>query len=171
MRLGQDTSPWVVAGEVSARIAPRVAIGAELTDLGTATGETRGITFDSKGEQRERAIAGLLRVRTAASDRVALDLIGGAGALFQRHTAIEASCLGCPTALTAKDADRASVLVAGADVPVRLGDHFSMAGVARYYVMRRGDNTPEDPRTPIRWQFEHESSGRLSVGGSARVTW
>jgi hypothetical protein len=173
MRLGSEARRWIFSGELGVRVASRVAIGAEAIDFGTATGETSGISFRSGGEQRERAIVGLLRLRTMGGARVALDLAGGAGALFQRHTAIEAPRVSSsidPT-VTFEHSHRAPVVVAGADVPIELGDHLSIAGIARYYAMRRGDNTPDDPRAPIRWQFEHESSGRFSIGGSARVTW
>ena len=173
MRLGQDTRRWILSGEFGARVGRRVGLGAEAIDFGTATGETSGISFRSRGEQRERAIVGVLRARAIGRAGVALDVVGGAGALFQQHTAIESPRVSSqldPT-VTFEYSHRAPLLVAGGDVPIRIGPHFSIAAITRYYSMRRGDNTPEDPRTPIRWQFEHESSNRFSVGASARVTW
>ena len=173
MRLGSDARPWIYSGELSVRVAPRVAFGGEAVDFGLATGETSGISFRSRGEQRERAIVGLLRIRTTGRARVALDVVGGAGALFQRHTAIEAPRVSSqldPT-VTFEYTHRTPLFVAGADVPIRLARNFSIAAIGRYYMMRRGDNTPEDPRQPIRWQFEHQSSSRIAIGAAARVTW
>lgn len=172
MRLAQEARPWIFSAEVGIRVAPPIGVGAEAVDFGKAIGETRGNSFRSRGEQRERAIVGLLRGRVWGSERVALDLVGGAGALFQRHIASQAPCFsGCAVAVSGEYTHRAPVLVAGADVPIRLGHAFSIAAIGRYYSMRRGDNTPDDPRTPIPWQFEHESSSRLSAGASARVIW
>lgn len=172
MRLGEEARPWIYSGEVSARLAPRLGIGVEAIDFGIATGETRGITFHSTGKQHERAIIGLLRARVVGSHRVALDVVGGGGVLFQRHLAETATCFnGCTATSTTEFAHRAPAFVAGADVPIRVGGHLSIAAIGRYYVFRRGDNTPTDPRQPIAWQFEYESSSRLGIGASARVTW
>jgi len=172
MRLGGEARPWVLAGELGVRLAPRFGIGAEAIDLGIATGETRGASFHSTGEQRERAVVGLMRVRVTGRERIAFDLVGGAGALFQRHTAETAPCFsGCAVSSPTAYSHRAPVLVAGADMPIRFGRRFSIAAIGRYYGLRRGDNTPDDPRQPIPWQFEHHSSARFGVGGSARVTW
>lgn len=172
MRLGGDARPWIYAGEVSARVAPRVAIGAEAIDLGTATGETSGITFHSTGEQRERALVGLLRVRLIGRARVALDLVGGGGVLFQRHLAETEPCFSrCPALHMTEVTNRAPAFLVGADVPIQVGRHFSIAAIGRYYSLKRGEHTATDPREPIPWQFEYESSSRIAVGASARVTW
>ena len=172
MRLGSDARPWIYSAEVSARIASRVAIGAEAIDFGIATGETRGISFRSTGEQRERAIVGLLRARAGGGSRVALDLVGGAGVLFQRHLAETAPCVGgCAAVLTTELTNRAPAFVVGAELPIQAGRNFPIAAIGRYYFLRRGDHTATSPTDPVPWQFEYQSSNRLGVGVSARVTW
>jgi hypothetical protein len=172
MRLGSEGRPWIYSGELSVRLAPRLAIGGEAIDLGIATGETAGQSFRSTGEQQERAVVALMRVRINGRERLAFDVVGGAGALFQRHTAMQAPCFsGCAATFASEFKHVAPVYFAGADVPIRLGRHFSIAAISRYYWLRRGDNTPQNPREPLPWQFEHKSSSRLAVGAAARVTW
>jgi hypothetical protein len=172
MRLGSEARPWVLAGEVSVRVTPRVAIGAEAIDLGTATGETAGRSFRSLGEQRERALMGLMRVRVSGSERVAVDLVGGAGVLWQRHSVFFAPCFsGCAVSADGALTDHAPALVAGVDVPIRAGRYFSIAAIGRYFFLRRGDNVPSGPTDQLPWQFEYRSSGRIAIGASARVVW
>jgi hypothetical protein len=172
MRLGSEARLWILAGEVSARVAPRFAIGAEAVDLGPATGATSGRSFRSSGTQRERAILGVVRGRVAANDRVAADLLGGAGVLFQRHSVAEQACfIECVPSVTEELTHRAPTFVAGVDVPVALGRYFSIAAIGRYYFLRRGDNVPSGPTDRLRWQFEYRSSSRIAIGASARVAW
>lgn len=172
MRLGSDARPWIFSGELSARVAPRVAIGAEAIDFGAATGETSGRTFHSTGEQRERALMGMMRVRAGGNDRVALDAVGGGGVLFQRHIAATEPCFdGCAAAFTTELSARSPAFVAGVDVPIRIASHFSIAALGRYYFLNRGDHTSTDPREPVTWQFEYVSSRKLAAGAAARVHW
>lgn len=171
MRLGSDAGSTIYSGEISLRIASRFAIGAEAIDLGTATGATSGRSFRSSGEQRERALVGVLRARAGGSERVAVDLVGGAGVLFQRHLAITTSCfIECVETFTTELTSRAPVFVAGVDVPIRIGRHFSIAPIGRYYFLRR-ERTTSVPNEPVPWQFEYAPSSRMGVGLSARVSW
>jgi hypothetical protein len=172
MRLGSDARPWIYSAEFSARVAPRLAIGAEAIDFGIATGATSGRTFRSEGEQRERALMGLLRVRAAGSERFALDVGGGGGVLFQRHIAATTSCIiSCTETFTTELTARSPAFFIGVDVPVRIARHLWIAGLGRYYFLNRGDHTSTDPRAPVTWQFEYVSSRKFAVGASARVHW
>lgn len=172
MRLGQEARPWLFAGEMSARVAPWFAIGAEAIDFGAATGATSGRSFRSTGEQRERAILGLVRGRVAARERVAADLVGGAGVLFQRHMLAQQACfIECAPSFTGELTKRAPMFVFGFDVPVRLGPYLSIAAIGRYYFLRRRDDAPSGPTDSLPWQFESRPSSRIAIGASARVTW
>lgn len=173
MRLGDQTMPAVFAVEAAARIAPRIAIGAEFMQPADSEGVTQGQGFQSFGEQRERAIIGTLRARLAGSGPVALDAVGGAGVLFQHHELRLSPCFsGCEVLVVETMTNRAPAFLAGADVPVRLGGHFGIAATGRIYFLNRGEHVTVDPRTElIPWQFEWQSSQRFALGITARAVW
>lgn len=161
---------WLVEGGV--RVARRLGVGAELVRPGVARASTRGISFQSFGEQREFAVLGMVRGRLAGAGRLGLDLTGGAGVLFQRHESSFLPCaVGCTMSRDEVMTNRASAFAFGADVPFRLARHFEIAAVGRYYFLNRGDHLPSDPRDLLPWQFEWRSSSRFGVGVTGRAAW
>jgi hypothetical protein len=93
MRLAKDASIRGWFGEAGFPIKGRLGAGIELSSPSYATGETRGRFGESRGRQRERTVIGLAKVRVVGTSRRGVDFIGGAGALFQHHEALDASCL------------------------------------------------------------------------------
>lgn len=170
MRLNDGSSfIWLVEG--GARVAPRIGIGAEFAQPADVTASTAGRSFNASGRQAERILIGLARSRAWGSDRVAIDVVGGAGVLFQHHELRVAPCFsGCAITQQQVLDRRAPAFSFGADAPVRIGRHFGINGLARFYVLRRGDHTTELP-VSIPWQFEYTSSTRLAVGVTGRARW
>ena len=114
---------------------------------------------------------GLVRVRAFGFDRWSLDVVGGGGLLFQHHELRFAPCFsGCDDTTREALDRRAPALAFDADVPVRLGRHFGVSALARYYALRRGEHVTELP-VLIPWQYEWKSSTRLAIGISGRVGW
>ena len=171
MRIADDGSSllWFVEG--GARLSSRLGVGAEFTQAAEVTGATSGRSFNSSGRQRERTIIGLLRARAAASETVAIDLVGGGGVLFQHHELRFAPCFsGCADSRRESIDRRAPAFVLGADVPFRLGRHIGLSAVTRFYWLRR-EQRISDTTTLVPWQYETTSSTRLAIGVSARATW
>lgn len=160
---------WLLEGGV--RVASRVSLGAEFVQPGAARAVTRGITFQSFGEQHERAVLGMARVRLAANDVAALEAVIGAGIMFQRHELRNSSCVMCDVTRTETMTNRARAYAVGADVPVRVTDHFSIGVLTRLYFLNRGDHTGSGPPDEPPWQFTWRSSRRFGVGATARATW
>jgi hypothetical protein len=173
MRLGDDGGPeiWLIQGAV--RIAPRTSIGIEIIQPGVSRGSTRGRTFQSFGKQKERAVLAVARLRVASRRRMSLDAVAGGGVLFQHHELEDAACfLGCTASRTDSMTNRATAFAIGADVPIRVASHFSIAPLGRVYFFRRGEHVtvvPGDAFLP--WQFEWLPSRRLAIGVTARATW
>jgi hypothetical protein len=171
MRLATDGSSmhWFIEGGV--RLLPRVGAGAEFVQTAVLTAATSGRSFNESGTQRERMVVGLLRARAAGTDTVALDLVGGAGVLFQHHERRFAPCFtGCADSLRDSRDRRAPAFVLGADVPFQLGRHLGLSAVTRYYALRRAERIG-DTTTLLPWQYETRPSSRLTIGVSARATW
>lgn len=160
---------WVVEGGV--RVASRLSLGAEFVQPGAARAVTRGITFESHGEQHERAVLGTARVRLAASDVAALDAVMGAGIMFQRHELRNSACVRCDATRTETMINRAPAYAVGVDVPIRVTDHLSIGVLSRVYFLNRGDHTGSGPPDEPPWQFTWRSSRRFGVGATARATW
>ena len=172
MGLFDETPPWVAVIEGGVRLAPRVGIGAEVVQPADLEAVTRGQSFQSWGEQRERAVIGTARVRLAGNDRIALDAAGGAGVLFQHHELQFFPCFtGCEAASTETMTSNAPAFLIGGDVPIQLARHFVVAATGRVYFFNRGNHVTEDPRDPLPWQFEWRSSQRFALGVTARAVW
>jgi hypothetical protein len=171
MRLiGEDSSfPWFIEG--GAAISSSVGVGVEFVQPTAVTASTSGTSFHASGRQEEQELIGLLRGRAFSGARVALDVVGGAGVLFQRHEQRFAPCFsGCPDTLSERLNRKAPAFILGADIPVHLARHVAIAGTGRYHFLRRGDHVTELP-VLIPWQYEWTSSSRLSIGISARALW
>jgi hypothetical protein len=170
MRLGGDNSPlmWLIEG--GARVAPRIGVGVEVVMPSTLTAETHGQSFNDTGRQDERVLTGLIRGGAWTSHRLAVDVVGGAGVLFQHHELTRAPCFsGCAVTLQNDLDRRAPAFSLGADVPARLAPHVAVSGLVRIYALRRGDRTTALPPAP--WQFEFTSSTRFAIGVTGRARW
>ena len=169
MRLAADTTPgsWFV--EAGFPLIGRFGVGLEFGGPSDATGETRGHGFDSRGRQRERFLIGLGRFRVAGSSRWGVDVIGGAGALFQHHESMETVCGSTCTDLTRVIVHHAPAFVVGADVPVRVAGPVWLGAVVRYQVLARGSHQTQVPVLLVPWQEEWKSSRRLAVGVDFRI--
>jgi hypothetical protein len=174
MRLYEDrlATTWIIEGGVA--VADRVGLGVEYSRPSAATAFTTfgAGRFQSSGRQEEQVLIGLLRLRLTATPRWGLDVVGGAGVLFQHH----ASGL-CDPAQAECDAtdgpsrdERALALAAGADVPIILARHVAIVPAVRAYWLRRGEHT-SDIDINLPWQFEWKSSARLAAFASGRVIW
>jgi hypothetical protein len=174
MRLYEDgrATTWIIEGGVA--VADRVGLGVEYSRPSAATAFTTfgAGRFQSSGRQEEQALIGVLRMRLTATPRWALDVVGGAGVLFQHH----ASGL-CEPAQAVCDAtdgpsrdEHALALATGADVPFTLTRHFALVPAVRAYWLRRGDHT-SDTDINLPWQFEWKSSTRVAAFASGRVIW
>lgn len=155
MRLAAETSARAWFVEAGFPLAGRFGVGFEFGGPSDATGETRGMTFDSRGRQRERLLLGLGRVRLA-------------GALFQHHESLEAFCPTC-TDFRRRIVDHvAPAFVIGADVPVRVAGPPWLGAVVRYHVLARGSHQDQIP-VLVPWQDEWKSSRRFAVGLDFRI--
>jgi hypothetical protein len=171
MRLANEGSSMLWFIEGGTRLTSRIGLGAEFTQTPVLTAATSGRSFNESGRQRERMAIGLLRARAAASERVAIDVVGGAGVLVQHHELRSAPCFsGCADARRESIDDRAPAFVLGADVPFRLGRHIGLSAITRYYALRRAERV-SDTATLIPWQYETKPSARLAIGVSARASW
>jgi hypothetical protein len=157
---------WLI--EFGAPVNSRVSIGAEFVSLGTVTGGTSGRSFELREKQTERLLQGAVRVRAARGGRVALDVMGSSGVLFQKRDTTFETCYfagsnpGCSDVFD-DEGRQALALGAGVDVPVALTSHIAVTPMMRFLALRRGD-------------FEgfnslRQSSTRLVVGVSGRIGW
>lgn len=157
---------WLI--EVCAPVASRVSIGAELFSLGTVTGGTRGNGFELREKQTERLLQGVVRVRAARGGRVALDVMGSGGVLFQKRDTIFEVCdfagpnPGCSDVLD-DESRHALALGAGIDVPIAITSHIALTPMMRVLALRR-DNF--EGANSLR-----HSSTRLVVGVGGRIGW
>jgi hypothetical protein len=171
MRLHSPPASWEWSLEAGVRLQSRVGLGVEFTRAPDVSATTSGETFRSSGLQRERTLLVLCRARLVSSTRWALDGVGGAGILFQHHEVRQAPCYtGCDFTYEDTLDHHAPAFSFGVDVPVRAGRHASVVAVARYYLLRRGENVASLPAV-VPWQYEWHTSTRLAAGVSARLVW
>jgi hypothetical protein len=164
--------PFTRVVDGGAALSRRFGVGVEYSRVSRVAADTRGSSFESRGEQHERTVIALARFRVASSRPLALDAVGGAGVLVQQHERVEISCfLGCAPRLTETLTRRVPAVMVGADVPVQLAPHFAIATTVRVHLLRRGEAVADPGTRPIPWQYELSSSSRVAAGGSARLTW
>ena len=174
MRLYEDglATTWIVDGGVA--VADRIGLGVEYSRPSAATAFTTfgAGRFQSSGRQEEQALIGVLRMRLTATPRWALDVVGGAGVLFQHHASglCEPAQAACDAADGPSRDEHALALAAGADVPITLARHFAIVPAVRAYWLRRGEHT-SDTDINLPWQFEWKSSTRVAAFASGRVIW
>lgn len=174
MRLFEEglASAWVV--EAGAALVARVGIGVEYSQPSAARASTTvGLgRAQIAGRQEERVILGVLRGRLTGTRRWALDVVGGAGVLFQHHESggcVPAVARCENTAGRALD-ERAPAFVFGIDVPVRVARHFEIAAAVRAYGLRRGEHTSAQ-EINLSWQYEWRSSMRAVATLNGRLVW
>lgn len=171
MRLFSEGSSlvWLIEGGVA--LSSRVGVGAELAQPTAVSATTSGRSFRASGRQEERVVIGLLRARALAFNRLALDFIGGVGLLFQHHERRFSPCFsGCGDTVRETLDRQAPTFAFGAEVPLRVGRHVWISGLARFYALRRGEHTTQVP-VLIPWQYEWKSSTRFAIGISGRAGW
>jgi hypothetical protein len=170
MRLFED-SFQITTIEGGGRLSPRVGVGVELVRPGRVEAFTTGQGFKAEGRQDERVVLGVVRFRAGSGERWGLDVLGGAGVLWQRHEGTIASCAArCTAAQTSTSTSVTLATVGGADVPVRLARHVSVVPQARLYGLHRAHRVSSSTHF-ISWPFETKPSARLAVGVSGRFTW
>jgi hypothetical protein len=156
--------------EGGARLWRPLGVGMEFFRLPTISASTRGQSFNSSGSQTERVVVGVLRARTVATDRLAVDVVGGGGVLFQHHELERAPCFtGCAASHSSVDR-RAPAFALGFDVPFQPVPHIEVTWLTRFYALRRDDNVGQ-PRAPVVWQLETKPSALMFIAISARGTW
>jgi hypothetical protein len=171
MRLFDDGAGLIWFIDAGAALTPRIGLGVEFAQPAAVAGTSIGRGFRASGRQEERVFIGLLRVRVSAVDRVALDVVGGAGLLFQHHELGSTLCsLECADSMREVLNRRAPAFAFGADVPMYVGRRFWITAVGRYYALRRGNNLAE-PTDSIAWQYESKSSTQFAVGIGGRIGW
>lgn len=177
MRLYEEgvASQWLI--EAAVALAPRISLGVELSQPSAATAFTTVGAGRAQiaGRQQERVLVGLLRVRLAQAGRLAFDAVAGGGLVFQHHES--GGCVPaqtrCESTGTGPSLDeRAPVIAAGFDLPIRLGRHVELVPAARLYDLRRGEHTVASEQDfNLTWQFEWKSSTRAALLMNARVIW
>jgi hypothetical protein len=171
MRLVGEGSSLIWLVEGGAALATRVGVGVEFARPTAVSASTSGRSFNTSGRQEERVLVGLVRVRAFGFDRWTLDVAGGGGLLFQHHELRFAPCVsGCNDTTREVLDRRAPAFAFGADVPVRLGRHFAVSALARYYALFRGEHVTELP-VLVPWPYEWKSSRRLAISISGRAGW
>jgi hypothetical protein len=171
MRLNNAPSPWATAIEFGGAVSSRVALGFQVGFPPTVSGSTSGSSFRSSGKQTERTLIGFALVRLAATQRAAIEVMAGAGVLFQRHEQSQAPCPSCADTYFDTMTRNAPAFILGADVPYRVAPHVWLSWFGRWYVLKREPHKAEDSRNPLPWQYEWGPSTRASLGVSARVGW
>jgi hypothetical protein len=157
MRLFEEKLATALVVEAGAALGARVGIGVEYSQPSAATAFTTvGLgRAQIAGRQEERVIVGLLRGRLSSTRRWALDVVGGAGVLFQHHES--GGCV--PAVARCEDTsglavdERAPAIVFGIDVPVRAARHFEVVAALRAYHLRRGEHTSAQDIN-LSWQYE-----------------
>jgi hypothetical protein len=172
MRLYEDglAAVWLI--EASAAVADRVGLGLEFSRPTAATAFTTvGLgRAQMAGRQEELVLMPLARVRLAGSGRWALDAVGGAGLLFQHHES--GGCVPAQDRCDSTDGPSrdafAGTLLAGLDLPIRVGRYFEIAAGLRSYFLRR-ETRPTVNERNLEWQFETRPSTRVAALVLVRV--
>ncbi len=174
MRLYRDDPATVWAVEAGAALGDRVGIGVEFSQASAVKASTTigAGRAQIAGRQEERVLLGMLRARIIGERRWAVDVLGGAGVLFQHH-----ETGGCEPAVRECEVtngpfldERAPAFVAGVEIPVRLAGYFAVVPTVRGYFLRRGELTFITHPNLI-WQYEWRSSSRVALALSGRLVW
>jgi hypothetical protein len=152
-------------GEIGVAPWRRIGFGVE---LGTAPTLATGTTHPSAAEaytESEWTLIPVARGRIASSARVAIDVVGGLGLLFEHHEQTFTSY--CPTACTfvthGEFDRRAPAWTVGIDMPVEATRFLWVSGFVRTTALERDPSTARYPPT--------QPSTQLAAGVTARVGW
>lgn len=157
----------VVTGAIFSK---RLGIGAEYSHLGTVQGQLfSNATLTARESERETVLYGTVIIRVVNDHTVGLEVLGGAGLLRHHRDTITASLSSSGiTGLVAEDFTH-PVLVAGANIPIRVGTDFALAPSFRVWWLQRGDGRGVIANFGSRPFFA--SSTRLLVGVTASVVF
>jgi hypothetical protein len=165
-----DEDPSVFNVEGAIRVARRVSVGAEFFQAKDLTAVMLARSGQTHGEQREHVLLGTARVRLAGTSRVAVDAVGGGGAVFQHHEERVNSCGPTCVLLTRTMTNTAPAFVGGVDLPIRVAPFLAVVPTLRTYFLNRGEHVA-DGDLNFSWPFQWRSSTRLAAGVSGRVVW
>jgi len=150
---------WTVDAAVF--VADRIAVGVDALTLGTVTGSQSMACCWLANQEKETAVLASGRWRTVRRRRIALDAIGGIGAVFQ-HRDTQSGSQYPRTAISKVESGRSPAFELGIDVPLSLGRHVVISPLARLLFLQR-DQT--NAHVPV------ESSAPFAVGFIAGVIW
>ena len=124
-----------------------------------------------RGTQREHVWLATARARLAEVHGIAVDAVGGGGAIVQHHEQRVFLCAEICVTSTSSMTNRAPAVMAGFDLPVRLAPFLAVAPTFRTYFLDRGEHNRADDGQRLSWPFQWRSSTRLVAGISGRVFW
>ncbi len=151
---------WLLEGALF--VTKRAAIGAELVWLGTNVTAGGSPRFQIEEEHQERALFGTVRIRLVSHTRGAVDVVAGAGALFQRRLT---RALSVPEAST-EVAQTSPAYLARVELPFQIARHVALGPSAGVYVLRRPDATDS-----LLNLTRTQPSTRVTLSLLARVGW
>lgn len=174
MRLYEDGLARVWLVEAGAAVTRRLGVGVEYSQPSAATAFTTvGLgRAQIAGRQEERVLLATVRARAIGVNRWALDIMGGAGMLFQHH--VSGGCVPAQTRCENTDGlsldERAPAFAAGLEAPVRVSSHFEVVTSVRMFALRRGEHTSATDIN-LTWQYEWTSSTRAALVVGGRAVW
>ena len=174
MRLFEDGLAYVWFVEGGAAVSRRFGVGLEYSRPNPATAFTTAGAGRSQfsGRQSEWNLLALARVRVAGTSRIAADVVGGAGMMFQHHQmgVCDPAVPRCENTDGPALDHWAPAFAAGLDVPVSVAPHFTIGAAARVYFLRRSTHVTGDGLF-LPWQHEWRPSVRTAIVLDARLTW
>jgi hypothetical protein len=166
---GRTDRWWIATIDGGVAVSERIGVSAEFVRWpeARATSSPRQ-DFHTSSTQREWTLVGLIRTRVTASQRAAVDVLAGGGILRRSSDRV---CRGtCGNAGTASLLQSRPVVALGADVPIRVGPHATVGWFARWYALRRGEQTTASQGSAF-GQFGWSPSTRVTLGASLHVNW
>jgi hypothetical protein len=151
---------WLV--ETMVFVIGRIGAGAELANLGTVVGSIQTASFSQRHVQNETVLLGVVRVRAARRDRLALDVMGGAGTVLQ-HRETRVAYRHVRTQTDTIDDRRSPAFVLGVDTPITIAPHVAVVPHVRWYFLHRG--------VLYAPSFSRSASTRPAIGLSGRLIW
>ena len=143
--------------------AGRIGLGLEFSTLGTVTGSYNAACCILRDEQKETSVLAVVRERVWRKDRLAVDIVGGMGVLFQhRETMVALRFVGGSAVTTVEDRYSPAFAI-GADLPLFVAQHIALVPRFRLGFLERGAlDTPNVTRS---------SSQTSAIGLSGRIVW
>jgi hypothetical protein len=143
--------------------AGRIGLGFEFSTLGTVTGSSNAACCILRDEQKETSVLAVVRGRAWRKNRLAVDVVGGMGVLFQHRETMVALRQVAGSAVTTVEDRKSPAFAIGADLPFFVAHHIALVPQIRFGFLRRGElDTPNVTRA---------SSQTSAVGLTGRVLW